>query len=144
MKKISLLIILSFISCNLKKTPECNDEKVKEKVLLILKDKIKFSIIQSYSNEKFSDSSAAPAEAGPNDYLYSDEQYKIANSYAENLLKNIKLSNIITNEKADSIRKCNCESHIEIERLGKLNIRYSAQSTDDGEPFVKVEIINEE
>lgn len=142
--KYSILILLTLISCNIKETPKCSDEKVKEKVLKVLREKLKPQLIINYSNDHFELESAPSASAGPNDYLYTNAEYKEAQSYAQRVLNEVKLENIITTNLADSIKKCSCESHIEVKYLGKLNIKYSAELTDDGKPYVKLDQIENE
>ena len=144
MKIFSIIILLSLISCDMRNTPKCSDEKVKERTIQILTEKLKPKIIQSYSNVNFELLEAIPATAGPNDYFYTEEEYKKANSYAKKYLNDMELNDIITTNIFDSIKKCSCESHIEVEYLGKLLIQYSAQLTDEGKPFIKVNSINEE
>lgn len=144
MKKISIIILLSLISCDIKNTPECSDEKVKEKVVKILQEKLRQKLIRNYSNANFVITRALPTSASPDDYFFTDEEYKEADSYSQKVLNELKLTNIITTHLADSIKKCSCKSHIEIKYLDKLNVKYTAQFTDDGKPYVKIDVIEEE
>jgi len=133
----------------MKDTPNCSDEKVKEKVLKELQDKLKPKLIMNYSKANFElstiTSSIAPSTSDePNNYPYTDSEYKKAHSYTQRVLNELKLDNIITTNLSDSKKRCNCESHIEVNYLGKLNIKYSAQSTDAGKPYVKIDLIEYE
>jgi hypothetical protein len=144
MKNISIFILFLIVSCNKIDVPQCSDEKVKEEVLIILKDKLKSEIINDYSSENFALANALPASGGSDDYLFTKQEFKKASDFANETLKKVKLDNIITTQKIDSINKCNCESHIDIKYLGKLNVKYSAQLTDEGEPYVRVVSIESE
>nr|WP_294922791.1 hypothetical protein [uncultured Flavobacterium sp.] len=144
MNKIVLILIPFFFSCNMKNIPKCSDENVKKITLEILKERLKNPLIVEYSNSNFELETVESANASPSDYSFSDKQRKIAEKQANSILDKLKLSNIITLKTQDSIKKCECESHIKIEYLNNLKIKYSAQLTDEGETFVKLSTIQEE
>jgi hypothetical protein len=144
MNKIVLLLVPFLFSCNMKNTPKCSDENVKKITLEILKERLKKPLIVEYSNSNFELETVESADASPNDYSFSDEQRKIAEKHTNYTLNKLKLSNIITLKILDSIKKCECESHINIEYLNNLKVKYSAQLTDEGETFVKLSTIQKE
>lgn len=144
MNKIVLLLIPFILSCNMKNTPKCSDENVKRITLEILKERLRKPLIVEYSNSNFELETVESADASPSDYSFSDEQRKIAEKQTEKILEKLKLSNIITLKIQDNIKKCECESHIKIEYLNNLKIKYAAQLTDEGEIFVKILSIQEE
>ncbi|OMQ11174.1 hypothetical protein [[Flexibacter] sp. ATCC 35103] len=144
MNKIVLIIIPFFFSCNLRNTPKCSDENVKKITLNILKEELRYPLILKYSNSNFELDHVESADASPNDYSFSNEQRKIAEKYATNILDNLKLSNIITLKKQNNIKKCDCESHINVEYLNNLKIKYTAQLTDENETFIKLISIKQE
>lgn len=144
MNKIVLLLIPFILSCNMKNTPKCSDENVKRITLEILKERLRKPLIVEYSNSNFELETVESADASPSDYSFSDEQRTIAEKQTEKILEKLKLSNIITLKIQDNIKKCECESHIKIEYLNNLKIKYAAQLTDEGEIFVKILSIQEE
>jgi hypothetical protein len=143
MKQIILILIPFFFSCNSRETPRCTDENVKKIALEILREKLNYPLLLEYSNSNFELNEVESADTSPNDYSFSNEQRKIAEKYVNKILDSLKLSNIITLKTEKKLKKCDCESHIQIEYLNNLKIKYSAQFTDEGETFVKLGIHKE-
>lgn len=142
MKELSLVLFFIFFSCNERNIPKCNDKNVKQIALAILKQKLNYPLILKYSNSNFELSDVESADASPNDYVFTVKQREIAEKYSKNILDSIKLSNIVTINSNGS-NKCSCESHIEIEYLGSIKIKYETHLTDDDKTFVTLKVTNE-
>lgn len=134
MKKIIYLPILFFSSCNFfTNQPSCNDEETKKIALELLKNSIENKITEeSFSNHAYDTTAEAAAESG------KKIEKAMRKKISELNLKSLKLENIITTSKIDSLKRCNCEAHIQHDVIGDIDFYYYVQFTDDGKLYVNV------
>ncbi len=134
MKQIFYILFLSLSSCSLiTNQPSCSDEETKKIALEILKNRIENDIrVESFSNSVVDSSYEATLATSKN------VEKEIQNKVRALNLKSLRLENIITTSKIDSLKKCNCESHIQHDELGKIDFYYYVQITDDGKIYVDI------
>jgi hypothetical protein len=133
MRKFIYLLVPFFLSCNLTgNQSNCNDSEAKEMALELLKKKLENEIREeSYSTQPADSSIEASIETGKR------VEKEVKNKVAKLGYNNLKLENIITTAKFDTLKKCHCESHIQHETIGRIDFFYSVQLTDDGKIYVE-------
>ena len=139
MKYLCIPLLIIITSCSQKLI--CNSELVKNKVLSQLKKEIRHDFREVYllthhkgEWEIMSDSATV--------YPYPQNEIEQANKFVESALDTLKLRNIISKQLDKKEEKCSCEAHLNINEYKDIDMEYTAQKTEDGEIFIKLNIIN--
>lgn len=119
--------------------PECADKSIKQEAISNFNSQVKEVLKQEYF-EKNINYSDIRDYANSNNLLYDDvlttEKNKIESSatqYAEGILINTNLRNIITNKIEKDIKKCECTAEIVNDGLiNDITVFYTAQYSEDG------------
>lgn len=147
-KSIFIIIALTLISCNVDKTPKCNDDKVKKKIVELFVEKIKPRYLEEqYQNINLYDlrSYCYDNELNFEDELNSKkEEIKLKIEKELYIVsKQTSLINIRTNKIDKELNKCECASEIQNpKKMSYADVYYSVQKTEDSNDNLYYEIID--
>lgn len=136
MKKviIALILVSAFSSCS--KQPKCSDEDIKNEVMKMTAEKFLGANGSRFHHEwvyKKKSSEESTSEAS----LRLSEEYAI---YYNELLDSIKLIGVRAISSDKETKQCSCLAQIQFHDNSKLDIEYSAQSTEDKDNPMYVEV----